>query len=61
MTQGHGLFLFITGLVLAMLGVGGVEGSLDNEGLVTGMLVALLGCAVMGCGVMMIKQAEESN
>lgn len=61
MTQGNGMFLFITGLILAMLGVGGVEGSLDNAGLVTGMVVALVGCAVAACGVMMINQAEERS
>jgi hypothetical protein len=59
MTQGNGMFLLIVGLMLTLLGVGGIEGSLDNTGLFTGLLISLLGCAVMGCGVLIIKQTDE--
>jgi hypothetical protein len=53
------MFLLIVGLMLTLLGVGGIEGSLDNTGLLTGLLISLLGCAVMGCGVLIIKQTDE--
>lgn len=45
-------FMFITGLVLTMAGVGGVENSMDNTSLVQSTLIALVGLAIMGCGVL---------
>ena len=52
MSERSQAFLFITGLVLTMAGVGGVENSMDNAALVQSTLVAVLGLAVMGCGVL---------
>jgi hypothetical protein len=54
-----GFFLYVVGLIMTMGGVGGVEQSLDNLSLVGAGLIALLGLAVMYCGVMMIKINER--
>lgn len=55
----YGMFCVIVGLITTALGVGGVEQSLDDAGLFAGALVSLVGCGIMGCGVLMIRQSEE--
>lgn len=48
-------FLMITGLLFTMGGVGGIENSISDNDLFTATMVSLLGCAVMWCGVRMMK------
>lgn len=55
-----GMFCVVTGIVLAMFGVGGIEQSLDNDGLIAGALVSSLGLMIMACGVMMLEQEEQN-
>jgi hypothetical protein len=51
-----GMFLLVSGILLTMLGIGGVEASVDNNAMYTGVLVLVLGQAVMACGVLMLEQ-----
>lgn len=51
-------FLFIVGLLMALGGVGGVENSITDMDFVGALAIACLGCAVMWCGVMMMKIRE---
>lgn len=44
--------LFIVGLVVTMLGVGGVEASMDNLQLLQALAVSCVGLAVMYCGTL---------
>ena len=53
-----GMFLLISGIILTMLGIGGVEASVDNNAMYTGVLVLVLGQAVMACGVLMSEQEK---
>ena len=58
MSEKSGFFLFMTGLLTTMFGVGGVEQSLTDMALVQGALVALVGLAIMAIGVFNIKDAQ---
>ena len=53
--------MFVAGLILTMLGVGGIEGSMDNVGLAQGVLVSIVGLMTMGVGVLAIKVNSNSN
>jgi len=53
--QVQGTFCFIVGLLLAIVGVAGVEQSLTDASLITGFVVSLVGCGVLGCGVLMLN------
>jgi hypothetical protein len=59
MTERSAMFLVITGLVMAMAGAGGVENSIQTVDLLQSIAVAIAGLAVMGCGVLAIKVAEN--
>ena len=60
MYEKSGMFCFVTGLVLTAFGVGGIEQSLDNDGLLAGALFSTLGLMIMYCGVMMINEGERN-
>ena len=47
--------MFVAGLVLVMLGMGGVEGSMDTVGLLQGLFVSIVGLMTMGVGVLAIR------
>ena len=44
-------FILVVGFLLVFGGVGGIEQSVDNAGLVGGMLISTLGLAMVWCGV----------
>jgi hypothetical protein len=47
------MFMFITGLLLTFGAVGGIE----NDGpLLDGLLIALVGLAIMGCGAIKLNR-----
>jgi hypothetical protein len=54
-------FLMITGLLLTMGGVGGIENSISDSDLATASVVSLLGCAVMWCGVRMMQILDNQS
>jgi hypothetical protein len=58
-TQAQAMFVFVVGLLITMLGTGGVEASISNLELLQGLAVAITGLGCMGCGVLMLRQAED--
>lgn len=44
-------FILVVGFLLVLGGVGGIEQSVDNAGLVGAMLISTLGLAMAWCGV----------
>ena len=49
------MFMFVTGLLVTFGAVGGIE----NDGpLVDGIIVALVGLAIMGCGAIKLKRDQ---
>ena len=44
-------FLLIVGFLMTLGGVGGIEHSLDNPTLITALVVAVLGLAIVWCGI----------
>ena len=61
MTDSTAMFLVVTGLVLTMLGVGGIEGSMDSVGLLQGLFVAIVGLMTMGAGVLAIRVNSSTD
>jgi len=53
-----GMFLLVSGIILTMLGISGVEASVDSNAMYTGVLVLVLGQAVMACSVLMLEQEQ---
>ena len=59
MSEKSAMFLVAVGLLMALGGVGGVEQSIATIELVQSIAVALVGLAVMGCGVLAIKVQQN--
>jgi len=53
------MFLVITGMILTMFGVGGIENSIETAELLQSVAVAVLGLGVMGCGVLAIQVQQN--
>ena len=53
--------MFVAGLVLVMLGMGGVEGSMDTVGLLQGLIVSIVGLMTMGAGVLAIRVNSSTD
>lgn len=53
-----GMFLLVSGILLTLLGIGGVENSVDTNAMYTGVVVLILGQAVMACSVLMLEQEK---
>ena len=51
------MFVFITGLLVTFGAVGGIEQSVTDTDLLSSMVVAIVGLAVMYCGMLAIKGA----
>jgi uncharacterized membrane protein len=56
-----GMFLFITGLLLTMAGVGGIEHSITNDELISGLLASAVGLGIMYCGVLWLQREPGSS
>ena len=59
MSEKSAFFLSMIGFLMTLGGVGGVENSLSNTELLQSVLVAVVGLAVMGCGVLAIKTQQN--
>jgi hypothetical protein len=59
MSEKSAMFLVITGLVMTMAGVGGVENSLATVELLQSLAVSVVGLCVMGCGVLAIRVQQN--
>ena len=49
-------FVFFTGLITTMFGVGGIEHSLTDSQLLQSLAVSVTGLGIMWCATLMIKQ-----
>jgi uncharacterized membrane protein len=58
-TEKQGMFVFVVGMIVTMLGVGGVENSITNVELLQSLAVSVTGLACMYSGTVMIKRAEQ--
>lgn len=58
-SEKQGMFVFIVGLLVTLLGTGGVENSLTNLELLQALAVAVTGLGAMYAGTLMIKRAEQ--
>jgi hypothetical protein len=55
-TRGQSIFMIVVGFLLTFGAVGGIE----NDGpLLDGMLIALVGLGIMGCGVLALKRLDK--
>ena len=55
MKTGTAFFVFMTGLITTLMGVGGVENSIENGDLLTSVIVACVGLSVMFVGTSAMK------
>jgi hypothetical protein len=53
------MFLVITGLVMTMAGVGGIENSFETVDLLQSLAVSIVGLSVMGCGALAIRVQQN--
>ena len=58
MTKDGAMVCFTVGLLITLFGVGGVEQSITNMELLSGVLVSIVGLAVMGCGSLAMRVLE---
>jgi hypothetical protein len=61
MKNSTAMILFVTGLVLTMAGVGGIEHSIDNAGLIAGIAASAVGLLIMYCGTLAMKVNDTTN
>ena len=59
MSERSAMFLVITGLIITMFGVGGVENSIETVDLLQSIAVSIVGLAVMGCGALAIRVQQN--
>lgn len=52
-----GMFLFVTGLLLTLGGVGGIEHSITDSEMISGAIASALGLGIMYCGVLWLQRA----
>jgi hypothetical protein len=50
--------LVITGMILTMFGVGGVENSITNTELLGALAVSVVGLLIMYCGTLAIRVSD---
>lgn len=50
--------LFVFGLIMTMFGVGGVENSVTNTELLSGVAVSVLGLGLMYCGTLGVRNGR---
>jgi hypothetical protein len=55
-TRGQAVFMMVVGFLLTFGAVGGIE----NDGpLLDGVIIALVGLGIMGCGVLAMKRLDS--
>jgi SNF family Na+-dependent transporter len=58
MTTKAAMFVFITGLIMTMGAVGGIEVSTTNEDMMSSMVIAIIGLLTMYCGTLGFRNAH---
>jgi hypothetical protein len=61
MKNSTAMTLFITGLILTMFGVGGIEHSMDNAALFAGIAASAVGMLIMYAGTLAMRVNENSR
>jgi hypothetical protein len=59
MSERSAMFLVVTGLILTMLGVGGVENSVTNTELASSLAVSLVGTLIMWAGTLGLRNSNQ--
>ena len=59
MSERSAMFLVVTGLLLTAFGVGGIEQSLDDQGLLAGVAVSLVGTLIMWAGTLGLRNSDQ--
>ena len=54
-----GFFVFFTGLMTTLFGVGGVENSVTDAELITALVVAVVGLLIMWAGTLLLKHNDR--
>lgn len=49
-------FMFFTGLITTMFGVGGIENSITDSELLSGLAVSAVGLGIVYCSTLMMQQ-----
>lgn len=52
-------FMFFTGLITTMFGVGGVENSLTDTELLQALAVSVTGLGILWCATLMMQQEND--
>lgn len=52
-------FMFFTGLITTMFGVGGIENSITNTELLQSLGVSLTGLGILYCATLMMQQEQQ--
>jgi hypothetical protein len=58
MSERSALFLLVTGFFLTAFGVGGIESSLDDAGLLAGVAVSTVGLLIMWAGTLGLRRSD---
>ncbi len=58
MTTKAAMFVFITGLLMTMGAVGGIEMSTTNEDMMSSMVIAIVGLLTMYAGMLGLRRAH---
>ena len=58
MSERTAFFVFFVGFLVTAFGVGGIEQSMDDAGLLAGTAVSLVGCLIMWAGTLGIRNAD---
>jgi len=61
MGKNSAIFLIISGLIMTMGGLGGIETSINDEQMLSSGLFAILGLACMYCGSIAIRILESKE
>ena len=59
MSERTAMFLVVVGLLLTAFGVGGVEQSMDDQGLLAGVAVSLVGTLIMWAGTLGLRNSDQ--
>ena len=59
MSERTAMFLVVVGLLLTAFGVGGIEQSLDDQGLLAGVAVSLVGTLIMWAGTLGLRNSDQ--
>lgn len=59
MSERTAMFLVVTGLLLTAFGVGGIESSMDDQGLFAGLVVSLVGTLIMWSGTLALRNSSQ--